>query len=110
MESFNVQPPQYDRYDYMSRAASAGGSIDTPELQSANRFATASLVCGIVGLCTLVYFGIGALVGGLGLTFAIIAGKKGNSSGKRKTGMVLSIIAISIGVIILTIIALLEGA
>ncbi len=28
MEYFNVQPPQYDRYDYMSRSASAGGSID----------------------------------------------------------------------------------
>lgn len=103
MENFNVQPPQYNQYDQMSRAASAAGSSDTPELQQANGLAIASMICGIVGIPLAFCYGIGAFVGGAGLALSIIAGKKGNVSGKRTVGKILSIVSIAIGAIFLLI-------
>ena len=100
MENFNVQPPQYNQYEQMSKPASAAGRNDSPELQEANGLALGSMICGIVGLALCELYGLGALVGGVGLVLAIIAGKKGNTSGKRKVGMILSIVAIAIGVLI----------
>ena len=103
MGNNNIQPPQYNQYDQMSRPASAAGRSDTPELQQANGLAIASLVCGIAGLPLAFCYGIGAFLGGAGLAMAIISGKKGNVTGKRKTGMILSIISIAIGLVILFI-------
>lgn len=65
-----------------------------------NGLAIASLVLGIVGLVFSVIPGlslIGASLGVVGLILAIVANKKGKS-GAAKAGLILSIIAIVLGV------------
>lgn len=100
MENLEVRPPQYNNYDQISRAASASGDNNTPELKSAKGFAIASLICGIAGIIFSATYGIGALIGGVGLACSIIARKKGTTSSMKTVGMVLSIVAIAIGLIV----------
>lgn len=109
----NYQPPNYGHFGQnsnqfynnpMAMAASAAGDRNTPELRKAHAFAIISMICGIAGLVLSFYYGLGGLIGGgPGLAFAIIAGKLGNVSGMRKTGLVLSIISLAVSAVVLAL-------
>lgn len=76
--------------------------------QGANAMAIASFVMGLVALlhCTNVS---GIVLGILGLIFAIKAKRRGNSTGLRKAGFVLSIIALICAAIFIIIVATVIG-
>ena len=66
-----------------------------PEVQPQHGLATASLVCGIIGLVCCSPLSIAALI------FAIIAKKDGNTEGITTAGLVLGIIGVCFLVLII---------
>lgn len=63
-----------------------------------NALATASLVMGILALLTCCCCYGGMIFGGLGIIFALLSRGDGPLSGQAKTGMILSVIGLLLGV------------
>lgn len=62
-----------------------------------NGAAVASLVLGIVGLCTGWLYGLGCILGIIGVVFSSSSRSKNGDSGLATAGLVLSILAICFG-------------
>lgn len=63
----------------------------------------ASLVLGIIGLCTGWAFGLGAVLGIVGIVLAAVSGNKSSEAGLNRNGL-------STGGLVCSIIALVSGA
>ena len=64
--------------------------------------AIASLICGIVGLISAWFFGIGAIIGIVAIILAVISGNKSQASGFKRSalaivGLILGIVAVVSG-------------
>lgn len=69
--------------------------------QPPNAMATASLVMGILALVTCCCCYGGMIFGGLGILFALLSRGDGPLEGQAKTGMILSVIGLILGVLTL---------
>ena len=69
-------------------------------MDSREKLRLASLVAGILSLA-LMLFGLGLPAGALGILFALLSRDNEPVSGRARTGMILSIIGMVIGVLIL---------
>lgn len=69
--------------------------------QPPNAMATASLVMGILALVTFCCCYGGMIFGGLGILFALLSRGAGPLEGQAKTGMILSIIGLVLGIMTL---------
>lgn len=106
----NNRTSQYSHYQDHTAEMSFYGAMDEPPERSgtANGMQIASLVCGIAGIvlgCCCIPYGmvIGLVLGIVGLVLAIV-GNKQSSSGIGTGGLVCSIIAIVLCVIVFLII------
>ena len=80
-----------------------------PVYQEKNNMATASLVMGILSLCSIcccMLFGI--VFGVLGVIFAIMSKKGDKMDGQARAGLILSIIGIAVTVLVIIIFAAIE--
>ena len=80
-----------------------------PAYQEKNNMATASLVMGILSLCSIcccMLFGV--VFGVLGIIFAIMSKKGDKMDGQARAGLILSIIGIAVTVLVIIIFAAIE--
>lgn len=77
---------------------------------NSNGAAVASLVLGIVGICTGWLYGLGCILGIIGLVMASTAKKNNGGSGLATAGLVLSILAVVFGAVTLACTVCVGGA
>lgn len=78
--------------------------------QHSNGAAVASLVLGIVGLCTGWLYGLGCILGIVGIVMSANAKKQNGPSGMATAGLVLSILAVVFGAVTLACTVCVGGA
>lgn len=78
--------------------------------QNSNGAAVASLVLGIVGLCTGWLYGLGCILGIIGIVMASNSKKNTGGSGLATAGLVLSILAVVFGAVTLACTVCVGGA
>lgn len=66
-----------------------------------NGAAVGSLVLGIIGICTGWLYGLGCILGIIGIAMSATAKKKNGGSGMATAGLVLSILAVVFGAVTL---------
>lgn len=69
--------------------------------QKSNGSAVASLVLGIIGLCTGWVYGLGCILGIIGIVLSSKAKKENGASGMATAGLVLGILSVVFGAIYL---------
>lgn len=77
----------------------AAGSVVTTDSAREANCTNASLVCGIVGLCTAWIPLIGTALSATGLALGLIVGK--NEQGKPRTGTIVSGVALGLSILVL---------
>ncbi len=77
---------------------------------NSNGAAVASLVLGIIGICTGWLYGLGCILGIIGLVMSSIAKKNNGGSGMATAGLVLSILAVVFGAVALACTVCVGGA
>lgn len=98
MNNYNYQPVDYD-FTNPNQGPNRQRDINPEDERFGKGFAIASLVFGLFALILCWAYGIGAIFGIAGIVFSAISAKKGNISGMRRAGLVLSIIGTVIGCI-----------
>lgn len=78
--------------------------------QKSNAAAVVSLVLGIVGLCTGWLYGLGCILGIIGIVMSAKAKKDFGPSGLATAGLVLSILAVVFGAVTLACTVCVGGA
>ena len=92
----SYQPPQYQQPQYQPQYPN-----QNPE-DPGKGMGIASMVLGIIGLCTGWCWGVGAILGIIGIVLAIMSGNKSKQVGLKQNGLaiaglVCSIIAVVCG-------------
>lgn len=107
--SQNYPVPPQPQYSYGSGGAYQYQTQPQPAPEK-NGMALASLVMGILSLicCCCGYAGIG--FGALGIIFALLSRKEEPMCGQAKTGLILSIIGLSITVLVIIVVIFAEAA
>lgn len=109
------QQQQYQQYQQYQQAQQSYNSYSTTagNPEAGKGMAIASLVCGIVGV-VFFFFGVSSIIslilGILGVVFAGQAKKKGNTTGMRTAGFIISLIALIGGAIIFVCVLSCAGA
>lgn len=109
------QQQQYQQYQQYQQAQQTYNSYSTTagDPDAGKGMAIASLVCGIVGV-VFFFFGVSTIIslilGILGVIFAGQAKKKGNTTGMRTAGFIISLVSLIGGAIIFICVLSCAGA
>ena len=97
-QNYGQQEPYMDAGPRQPGSASGGGGA---KKGPASSFAIAGLVLGIIGIATACIPIVCLILGALGLILSVVAKTRGDKSGIQTGGMVCSVIAVVLGVIVL---------
>ncbi len=97
-QSYNSQP--YGDQPYNGQPYNSQPYGSQPQPKQKNKFATLSLVCGIIGLLTLCCcaFPLAIIMGAGAICFAVISKKEMPLSGPAIAGIILGIICVLLGI------------